>query len=109
MKKILFLFLFVVSALSIRAQTEYDTVAVYDPQAFTEMTTIDVSNAQMISRKNSLNRRIHLDTLRKWITPDVLQTWAGDPLDSVDVNSAYWDQFVDSNLVFVFFIIHYVK
>jgi len=104
MKKILFLFLFVVCALSIRAQTEYDTVAVYDPQAFTEMTTIDVSNAQIISRKNSLNRRIHLDTLRKWITPDVIQAWAGDPLDSVDVNSAYWDQFVTDSLGYVWFV-----
>jgi len=104
MKKILLLFAFVVFALSIQAQTEYDTVAVYDPQAFTEMTTIDVSNAQIISRKNSLNRRIHLDTLRKWITPEVLHAWAGDPLDSVNVNSAYWDQFVTDSLGYVWFV-----
>ena len=85
-------------------QTPYDTVNVYDPQNFTEMTTMDVANFQFIGRKNSLNRRMHPDTLRKWITPDVLQAWIGDPLDSVDVNSAYWDQFVTDSLGRVWFV-----
>lgn len=65
---------------------------------------MDVGNFQFIGRKNSLNRRMHPDTLRKWITPDVLQAWAGDPFDSIDVNSAYWDQFVTDSLGRVWFV-----
>lgn len=104
MKKILFLFGFILFCAAAWGQTPHDTVNVYDPQNFTEMTTMDVGNFQFIGRKNSLNRRMHPDTLRKWITPDVLQAWAGDPFDSIDVNSAYWDQFVTDSLGRVWFV-----
>ncbi|MBK7337828.1 MAG: hypothetical protein IPJ00_17455 [Saprospirales bacterium] len=104
MKKILLFFAFVVFALSIQAQTEYDTVAVYDPQAFTEMTTIDPANGQIISRKNSLNRRVNFDTLRNYVTPSVTHAWLSDPLDSTDVLSSYWRQFVTDSLGRVWYV-----
>ncbi|MBK8196705.1 MAG: hypothetical protein IPK76_27200 [Lewinellaceae bacterium] len=104
MKKILLLLVLVFIGLGLRAQTEYDTVAVYDPQAFTEMTTIDPANGQIISRKNSLNRRVNFDTLRNYVTPSVTHAWIGDPLDSVDVLSSYWRQFVTDSLGRVWYV-----
>lgn len=90
--------------LALRAQTPYDTVNVYDPQNFTEMTTIDPANGQIISRKNSLNRRVNFDTLRNYVTPSVTHAWIGDPLDSVDVLSSYWRQFVTDSLGRVWYV-----
>lgn len=77
---------------------------VYDPQNFTEMTTIDPANGQIISRKNSLNRRINFDTLRNYVTPAVLHAWLGDPLDSTNVLSTYWRQFVTDSLGRVWYV-----
>ncbi|MBK8195982.1 MAG: hypothetical protein IPK76_23290, partial [Lewinellaceae bacterium] len=104
MKKILLLLVLVFIGLGLRAQTEYDTVAVYDPQAFTEMTTIDPANGQIISRKNSLNRRVNFDTLRNYVTPSVTHAWLSDPLDSTDVLSSYWRQFVTDSLGRVWYV-----
>ena len=86
------------------SQTPYDTVNVYDPQNFTEMTTIDPANGQIISRKNNLNRRINFDTLRNYVTPSVTHAWLGDPLDSVNVLSSYWRQFVTDSLGRVWYV-----
>lgn len=71
MKKIFALFLFVVSFLTIQAQTPYDTVNVRDPQNFVEMTTVDTAYFQLIGRKANLNRRMSLTTLKNWILSGV--------------------------------------
>lgn len=104
MKKILSLFIFGVFAFTLWGQTPYDTVQVYDPQAFTEMTTIDTANGQIISRKNNLNRRVNFNTLKKYAAPDVTLGWQATQFDTTGNAATYYNSFVTDSLGDVWFI-----
>lgn len=100
MKKILALFLFVASFVTIQSQTPYDTVNVRDPQNFVEMTTVDTAYFQLIGRKANLNRRMSLTTLKNWILAGVdgIDTvyWSGDTLNILQ-GLTLWQAVADDN------------
>lgn len=89
MKKILTILIFSGLAWAVVGQTPYDTVNVYDPQNFTEMTTIDTAYGQIISRKGNLNRRIGLQTVKDWVLEGPTGLFnANNNGDTVRVSSA---------------------
>jgi hypothetical protein len=97
MKKLL-LFSFLLFAFEAFSQTPYDTVNVYDPQNFVQMTTIDTANAQIISRKNNLNRRVGFQTLKDWILPRVTLSQAPTAFDTTGNAAQYRNQFITDTL-----------